>query len=542
MRTEALFGIITVILRAATLIFQSLVIGGIVFHRWVTPTPTPGSASAPPDANALREERLGVRLIRGAAIALAGTQALYLALNTYLLSSSLGVGLPQIVGANFFVAGLVTIAAAVMIACVPASSLRRPVNLLAALSLVVLACGVLANHAFSRLEGRAFLVTSTAVHQCAAAIWIGGLPQLWISLHASGSGWQSSTAWRFSRLALLSVLALLASGIAMALRYIDSPAAMYGTSYGIMLAAKILFFLVLVAIGAFNRRLLGSMDREQTRLLLRRVLEAEIGIGITAILAAASLTSQPPAVDLKLGRVTAAEIYDRMKPSWPRLSSPKLDEVSPSSLQATKRAEQAGKPRPFIPFQNTNADIAWSEYNHHWAGLFVLLLGLLAAVAQTRRVGVARYWPLLFAGLAVFIFLRADPEGWPLGPDNFWEAIQDGEVLQHKAFALLIVLFAVFELRVQLGKARFPAAAYVFPAVCALGGALLITHSHALNNVKEQLLAELSHAPIAIAAVFAGWSRWLQVRLPGGQGGFVTRIWPGCFVAIGAILLNYREA
>jgi putative copper resistance protein D len=60
--------------------------------------------------------------------------------------------------------------------------------------------------------------------------------------------------------------------------------------------------------------------------------------------------------------------------------------------------------------------------------------------------------------------------------------------------------------------------------------------------LKEQLLAELSHAPIAIAAVIAGWSRWLQLRLPSGQGGLVTRLWPACFVAIGAILLNYREA
>src|SRR6516164_5297739 len=202
-----------------------------------------------------------------------------------------------------------------------------------------------------------------------------------------------------------------------------------------------------------------------------------------------------------------------MKPEWPRLSSSRLDEISGSSLQATKRARQLGLPPP-PAHDNTSADIAWSEYNHHWAGIFVLLLGVLAALAQRRAPRSARYWPLLLVGLAVFVFLRADPEGWPLGPDSFWEAIQNGEVLQHKAFALLILLFAAFELRVQLGKAR-AVATYVFPAVCAIGGALLLTHSHSLSNMKEQLLAELSHAPIAIAAVFAGWSRWLELRLPG---------------------------
>jgi putative copper resistance protein D len=328
----------------------------------------------------------------------------------------------------------------------------------------------------------------------------------------------------------------------MTLRYIDSPAAMYGTTYGIMLAAKILFFLVLIAIGAMNRKLVRSVDQGRPRLRLRHLLEAEIGIGITAILAAASLTSQPPATDLRFDRATGADIWQRMKPVWPRLSSPKLAEVTPSALQAIKRAAQAGLPLPSIHVPNAPADIAWSEYNHHWAGLFVLLIGLLAALAQKRGLRAARYWPLLFIGLAGFIFLRADPEGWPLGPDSFWESIQDGGVLQHKAFAVLLVMFAIFELRVQLGKLGLSAAAYVFPAVCALGGAFLLTHSHVLDNIKEQLLVELSHTSIAIAAVLAGWSRWLQVRMPQDDAAFPSRIWPICFIAIGAILLNYREA
>ena len=543
MRTAELIALITVILRAATLVFQSLLVGGIVFHRWIAT-----------DETATREPGFGIQLLRYSAIALAVTQALYLALNTTILRHSLGLSLAETMGANFFIAGMLTIVAALAISAMPSSRLAHPGNTVTLLSLVVLACGVLASHAASRIDHRALLITCTAVHQCATAVWIGGLPQLWISLRAPDSGTQSGIARRFSRLAMIAVVALCASGVTMALRYIDSPAAMYGTSYGIMVAVKILFFLVLITIGAFNRKLVQSLSRvrapsepelqatprgERSGMLLRRLLEAEIGIGITAILAAASLTSQPPAADLTMGRVTSAEIYERMKPAWPRMSSSKLTEISASSLQATKRARAAGLPLP-PAHGNTDGDIAWSEYNHHWAGIFVLLLGLLAA-AQKLYFPRARYWPLLLAGLAVFIFLRADPEGWPLGPDSFWEAVQNGEVLQHKAFALLILLFAAFELRVQLGKAR-AIATYVFPAVCAIGGALLLTHSHSLSNVKEQLLAELSHAPIAIAAVFAGWSRWLELRLPGDHATWTTRVWPACFIAIGAILLNYREA
>jgi putative copper resistance protein D len=52
----------------------------------------------------------------------------------------------------------------------------------------------------------------------------------------------------------------------------------------------------------------------------------------------------------------------------------------------------------------------------------------------------------------------------------------------------------------------------------------------------------LSHVPLAVLGVVAGWSRWLELRLPPGDRAIPAAIWPGCFVAIGFLLLNYREA
>jgi putative copper resistance protein D len=77
----------------------------------------------------------------------------------------------------------------------------------------------------------------------------------------------------------------------------------------------------------------------------------------------------------------------------------------------------------------------------------------------------------------------------------------------------------------------------------AVSGALLLTHSHTLGNIKEEVLAELSHIPLAILAVAAGWSRWLELRLPAENPARNTlaRLWPVCMVLIGAILLNYHE-
>jgi copper resistance protein D len=70
----------------------------------------------------------------------------------------------------------------------------------------------------------------------------------------------------------------------------------------------------------------------------------------------------------------------------------------------------------------------------------------------------------------------------------------------------------------------------------------LLAHSHALSNVKEQLLTELTHLPMAVLGILAGWTRWLQVKAPEGEGRWAGWVWPACFVLIGLLLLDYREA
>lgn len=138
--------------------------------------------------------------------------------------------------------------------------------------------------------------------------------------------------------------------------------------------------------------------------------------------------------------------------------------------------------------------------------------------------------------------MRADPEVWPLGEIGFFESLRDVEVLQHRVFVAMIVAFALFEWGVRTGRPRWPRAALVFPLVTALGGALLLTHSHAIANVKDQLLIELSHIPLALAGIGAGWSRWLELRTDGQVRQLAGWIWPICFLIVGAVLLLYREA
>jgi copper resistance protein D len=96
---------------------------------------------------------------------------------------------------------------------------------------------------------------------------------------------------------------------------------------------------------------------------------------------------------------------------------------------------------------------------------------------------------------------------------------------------------------VRLGRIEAWWAAYVFPISVATAAAFLLTHSHALSNLKEETLIEITHTPLALVGVAAGWSRWLELRLDGGRAQKTAGlIWPIAFILAGLMLACYREA
>jgi copper resistance protein D len=542
------FGYLSVILRGFTLAFQSLVIGGVVFILFVI---EPVRFRFESDLDASR--RSCQRLVAGSAIALAITQLLLLLLDSVVLMGTTDMRFSEVTGANFLTAGVGIVISAVTIALLCGSDSNRAVPMIPLLAIFILASSVATSHAAARLEHRFGLTVITALHQLAVSAWIGGLPYLVVSLRSPLSDSVARLlSRRFSRLAIVGVVVLAVAGILLSTNYIDSINGIYGTAYGVMVVSKVALFVMLIALGAVNFYIVREARTNAASLSsrLRRFAQAEIGIGFTVIFAAASLTSQPPATDMTFARVSAPEIAERMTPRWPRLSSPSSADLSVPALQTPIGTVAAGntQPQSYVPgalvpvHPNTPADLAWSEYNHHWAGVILILMGLLALIARTWRATWARNWPLLFGALAFFLFLRADPESWPLGLNSFWVSFADSEVMQHRIFVGLIVALAVFEWKVQTGNAVSKHLSRVFPLACAIGGALLLTHSHSLGNVKEELLAELSHVPIALLGVLAGWSRWLELQMSGKDPRIPSLIWPICFVLIGVLLLNYRES
>jgi putative copper resistance protein D len=540
-----LFGFLAVVCRGLTLALSAVLVGSVVF-----------SLVCLRPSQFVREEGAGdvLGLVRRFGVVSAGgllcVEAFWLTANSALLADTAGLGFDQIAGANFFLSGGATAIAALVIG----SGLwvqRFARWWMLAPAAAMIAAETMTSHAVARLDRVSLLIAATSIHQAATAVWIGGLPVWLLTIRRLRSFPAVQTvSRRFSMSAQISVALLLGAGLVLSWFYIGSLPALYGTTYGLMMLAKLILFGLVICLAALNFRIVHNTDpdaRPVSLVRLRRFGESEIGIGFTIVLAAASLTSQPPAVDLPRDRVTAAEIATRLLPQVPRLQTPPVSALSPAVQRQWKDENRARtEAEAFVPgasySPSTPGDIAWSEYNHNWAGVVLLAVGALAVLSGLGIARWARHWPLAFIGLAIFLLIRADPENWPLGPNGFWESFAVADVAQHRFFVVLIVAFAVFEWGIQTGHLQSQAAALVFPSVCFLGGAALLTHSHALSNIREATLIELSHISLAILAVLAGWARWLELRLLPSDTQILSRVWPACFVLMGFVLLFYREA
>ena len=213
---------------------------------------------------------------------------------------------------------------------VGALTLRRPSQarvrwaLLAACTLSLVVAGAWTSHAAARSGHRATLMALDALHQLAAAVWIGGLFHLVVA--AVGSierPWPPRLLQGFSATALAAVGVLITAGVGLTLGYVGGVHALLGTAYGVMVLTKMVILAGLLVLGAANffavRRLAGQPPMSLQR--VRRFVEVELGLGITVLFAAASLTSLPPAIDVVADRATLGEVATRFTPRVPSFTS-----------------------------------------------------------------------------------------------------------------------------------------------------------------------------------------------------------------------------
>src|SRR5664280_2889088 len=95
-----IFAYLSVILRAGTLVGQSFLLGGVLFLLWIS-RPSPELPNA-----AIEQTRSSARrMLRIAAIGLAVVQVFYLYVNSAVLMVTAEIGLSDVAGASFFIAG-----------------------------------------------------------------------------------------------------------------------------------------------------------------------------------------------------------------------------------------------------------------------------------------------------------------------------------------------------------------------------------------------------------------------------------------------------
>lgn len=156
------------------------------------------------------------------------------------------------------------------------------------------------------------LMSTDAIHATAAAMWLGGLVGLWVVLGGRGPeevGGSARIVGRFSALALWTVLALVAAGVALTVAGSDASwSALVSTTWGRLILVKAAITLLVVVIAAWNRRVLvpsfvGATDaaatdapRDRRRLLATVRMEA---VAIVVILVLTGVvTNVTPARDV----------------------------------------------------------------------------------------------------------------------------------------------------------------------------------------------------------------------------------------------------
>lgn len=492
--------------------------------------------------------------------ALAGTQLFKIILKVWLMTAVLDKWpFPEFAETTQFIGGIIRASLTLVLAgyCYKTLS-KNPYSksywqTAALLALPLVIAGAWLVHAAGRFDNPYTLMGLTVIHQLAAAAWIGGvfhLVNIWLmrsKKQVPHELWPMLLK-RFSLFGMVSVGVILITGIPMALQYIDTWNGFIGTGYGNLLMVKIILLGLALSLAWLNKTTVArywvSRNSHALNYRIPYYIEAEAFVLITLLFTAASLASQPPAIDIPNLTASWQEVLDMFTPRIPRTASP--------SHQALIAGE-AGR-IAIIGQVPSEAATAWSDYNHNIAGIFLTTMSFFAMLSYVKRLPSAfsgfdryltylpRYWPIGFVLLGIFLFFRSDAETWPLGPIGFWEStFNNGEVLQHRIATLLVFVLGLIELFARLPRYQNSQLPYFFPILAAFGGLMLLTHSHVGFQAKSAFLIQVGHTLMGVFSLILACGRWLELKLdkPGKNiAGFVS---VAALFQIGLILVFYRE-
>jgi copper resistance protein D len=144
-----------------------------------------------------------------------------------------------------------------------------------------------------------------ALHLAAAVVWLGALlPLLWLLSSPGASAQASRRLMQFHAIGLVAVLTLFLSGVVNSFFLVGTPTAMLTTSYGQLLAAKLLLFAGMVVLAASNRfrhapslarSVSAELSSDESISKLRGTIRVELALGLMVLAIVSILGAIAPA-------------------------------------------------------------------------------------------------------------------------------------------------------------------------------------------------------------------------------------------------------
>ncbi len=191
--------------------------------------------------------------------------------------------------------------------------------------------------------------------------------------------------------------------------------------------------------------------------------------------------------------------------------------------------------------------IAYSEFNHHFAGLCDVVFGL-AELGYALQYPLPLWTRLVLPGalgvMGGFLLVWSDHDAWPIGSLSFVETFfgQDREIIEHKLYGILALVIACCETLRRIGRVQHPAWAAPLVVLTLVGGLLLFVHTHGNHPATARI--EFHHALLGTVGVWAALSKGLASWLPSASPRIVKRwevAWAGSVILFGLLLLIYSE-
>jgi hypothetical protein len=204
-------------------------------------------------------------------------------------------------------------------------------------------------------------------------------------------------------------------------------------------------------------------------------------------------------------------------------------------------------------WEGSPAGKAYSEFNHHLAGVFVLLIGLSelrGALGVAKLAWVRFLLPAAMLSAGGYLMIWSDHDAWPIGSLSFTQTFfsHDYETIQHKLYAILLLGVGSVKLFRRMGHARHAAWGALLPVLALVGGLMLFLHSHSTHPSAAAIV--IHHSVMGTTAILAGMCKLAADpfqtpalngdRVAGARSGWGLA-WSALVLFIGVGLLFYTE-